>query len=105
MKKTEMIVIFDDPRVTTLSLHELCSTCSVSLDFVQALIEYDIIQPKGHAPSEWVFDMSELDRIKTAYRLRRDLEVNLAGIAILLDLLEELEALRARNAMLEKHLR
>jgi chaperone modulatory protein CbpM len=34
-------------------------------------------------------------RVRSALRLQRDLGVNLAGIALALDLMEELESLRA----------
>ena len=41
-----------------------------------------------------VFSAIELRRARTAMRLQRDLGVNLAGIALILDLLDEVDTLR-----------
>jgi chaperone modulatory protein CbpM len=41
-----------------------------------------------------------VQRVQTAIRLQQDLGVNLAGAALALDLLEELQELRCRQAWL-----
>jgi chaperone modulatory protein CbpM len=43
-----------------------------------------------------------LQRAKTAVHLQRDLDVNLAGVALVLDLLEEMEELRERVKLLDR---
>ncbi|RDI41812.1 chaperone modulator CbpM [Aquicella lusitana] len=102
MAKKEIMIIADYTSDTPVSLEEICEICNISADFIQDLIEYEIVHPEGELPEEWQFDLDELQRIKTALRLQRDLEVNLAGVAVVLDLLDEMERLRARMAMLEK---
>lgn len=103
MVKNELVIIADYSQETLLTLDELCEICGISYDFINELIEYEIVHPQGGAPDEWVFDLDHLQRIKTALRLQRDLEVNLAGVTVVLDLLDELEELRARMKLLEKH--
>jgi chaperone modulatory protein CbpM len=44
--------------------------------------------------SEWRFSGAALRRARIALRLERDLGVNLPGVALALDLLEELQRLR-----------
>jgi chaperone modulatory protein CbpM len=44
--------------------------------------------------SEWHFTGDALRRARLAVRLERDLELNLAGVALALDLIEELQRLR-----------
>jgi chaperone modulatory protein CbpM len=44
--------------------------------------------------SEWHFTGAALRRARLALRLERDLELNLAGVALALDLMEELQTLR-----------
>ena len=100
MKKKEIMIIVEDSGLT---LEELCDTCDISSDLIQDFIAYDIIQPAGAIPEEWIFDLMQLQRIKTAIRLQSDLEVNLAGVAVILDLMDEIEALRKRTELLEKH--
>ena len=102
MAKKELIIIADYSQQEPLTLEELCKACGISIGFINELIAYDIIHPADEL-EERVFDLEELKRIKTALRLQRDLEVNLAGAALVLDLLEELEELRAQMALMTKH--
>lgn len=46
--------------------------------------------------AQWRFSGSALRRLRRAMSLSRDLEVNPPGVALALDLLDEIEALRAR---------
>lgn len=96
MVKKEIIIIADYTQETSLSLEELCEICGISSDIIYTFIDYEIVKPKGDVPDEWEFDLSHLQRVKTALRLKRDLEVNLPGIAIVLDLLDEMEDMQAR---------
>ena len=50
----------------------------------------------GRDPEHWRFRGASVRRVRCALRLERDLGVNFAGAALALELLEELEALRAR---------
>lgn len=105
MSKKELFIIADYSAPSEpVSFDELCDICRASPEFVRELIEFEIVMPAGTNHHDWLFDAVQLYRIKTALRLHQDLEVNTAGIAVVLDLLEELEELRAHAAMLEKHL-
>ncbi len=44
--------------------------------------------------AEWHFTGAALRRARRALRLERDLEINLAGLALALELMEEVERLR-----------
>src|SRR5690348_7151825 len=96
MKKENLIIIADYSQETPVAFDELCEICGISADFVYDLMEYEIIDLAGNPPDEWMFNIEQLQRIKTALRLQRDLEVNLAGIAVILDLLDEMEELRSK---------
>ncbi len=84
--------ILDDSDEITLA--ELCQTCRLSAEQVLELVEYGIVEPRGQQPSRWRFHHISIRRIQCAQRLKRDLGVNTAGIALALDLLDELEQLR-----------
>ena len=88
------IIIADYSHQSPISLDELCEIFNISPDYIQHLIEYDIVSPEGNEPGEWEFTIVHLQRVKTTIRLQRDLDVNLAGVALVLDLLEELNQLR-----------
>jgi chaperone modulatory protein CbpM len=77
-----------------LTLGQLCRACGVHAEWVISLVEESIIEPQGDELRSWRFSGASLVRVRSALRLQRDLGVNLAGIALVLDLLEELERLR-----------
>ncbi len=79
-----------------LSLRDLCRVCSVRTEFVVELVEQGALEPAGEVLEQWMFSGASLRRARTALRLHRDLGVNAAGAALILDLLEEMEQLRAR---------
>ena len=78
----------------TLTLEQLCCLCGVQSEWVMELVAESIIEPDGKEVSAWRFSGASLRRVYSALSLERDLGVNLAGIALALDLLEELENLR-----------
>jgi chaperone modulatory protein CbpM len=59
------------------------------------------VEPIGRRPESWQFRGVSLRRIRCAQRLEDDLGVNTAGVALVLDLLEELEELRTRLGRFE----
>lgn len=84
-----------------LSLNDLCRACSSSTDWIIELVEEGALEPYGDEQSSWRFTGISLQKAQTATRLKRDLGINLAGIALALDLLDEIETMRARLRRLE----
>ncbi|HSH43583.1 MAG TPA: chaperone modulator CbpM [Arenicellales bacterium] len=82
-------------ETVVLTLEELSGACRVHEKWIVELVEEGVIEPQAGRQG-WVFRATELRRARRAVRLQRDLEVNAAGVALVLDLLEEVEALRAR---------
>jgi chaperone modulatory protein CbpM len=84
-----------------LSLGELCRASRLSAERVIELAEEGVVEPIGRRPESWQFRGVSLRRIRCAQRLEDDLGVNTAGVALVLDLLEELEELRTRLGRFE----
>ena len=84
-----------------LSLSDLCRVCSVTSERVLQLVDEGLVEPVGREPSEWRFRGANVRRIVVAERLSRDLRLNPAGAALVLDLLDEVEQLRQRLIRLE----
>jgi chaperone modulatory protein CbpM len=57
-------------------------------------VEEGVISVLEIDAAEWRFSGAQLRRARIALRLERDLGVNAAGVALALELLEELEQLR-----------
>ena len=81
---------------TELTLGDLCRACAVESSSIMELVEEGVLTPAGDAPGQWRFTGLHLHRARVAARLQHDLGVNLAGAALALELLEEMEVLRAR---------
>ena len=88
----KMTIIFNEEL--NCGLDELCSLCRVSSEEVIELVEEGVLTPQGSAMSDWYFDHLAVKRLQTAVRLQRELDVNLPGVALVLDLLDELQELR-----------
>ncbi len=78
------------------SLDELSTACGVETAWVVELVEHGIIEPHGRSVSEWRFSRLSVVRLAKAKRFDRDLGINPAGIALVLDLLNEIDRLKAR---------
>jgi chaperone modulatory protein CbpM len=81
---------------TLCTFHELCISCHVDPDWVAELVEQGAIEAVGRTRLEWQFTTFSLLRVAKAKRLERDLGLNLPGIALALDLLDQLDEMRAR---------
>jgi chaperone modulatory protein CbpM len=79
-----------------ISLAELCSACSVHAEYIIALVDEGILEPECGDTGAWRFAGTSLKRTRMVIHLERDLGVNIAGAALVLDLMEELEGLRAQ---------
>lgn len=84
----------DEP--TELTLVELSRASAVQTEFIVELVEEGVLTPVGQEPQGWRFTTTHLRQTRVAAHLHRDLGVNLAGAALALELLDEIEALRAR---------
>ena len=86
---------------TPLSLAQLCRACGLSEDEVVKLVDEGVIEAEGRQRASWRFRAVSLRRVRITCNLKRQLGVNTPGAALALDLLEELEELRARLRQLE----
>ncbi|NUZ04144.1 chaperone modulator CbpM [Piscinibacter koreensis] len=77
-----------------LTLAELCRACRVTEIEIREWVVEGVLEPTGGS-GDWRFGGTALRRSRLAARLSRDLAVNPAGVALALDLLDEIAALRA----------
>ena len=75
----------------TFSFIQFCELCDMSPAIVIEMVQEGVMEPLGAGPDDWAFQGLELARARRAVRLMQDLELNWAGTALVLDLLEELE--------------
>lgn len=95
MQEKPMSGILIDEHIE-LTLNDLCRACSTSAEWVIELVEHGALEPINYQQTQWRFSGNSLQRAYTARRLQRDLGINLAGIALVMDLLDEVKTLRAQ---------
>lgn len=81
---------------TELTLIEVSRACAVEVEWVVELVHEGVIEPGGGKQPDWIFPGRQLRRALTARRLQQDLGLNLAGVALALQLLDEIAELRQR---------
>ncbi len=81
---------------TELTLAEVSRACAVNVDCIVELVQEGVLAPLGREPHRWRFSGIHMGRARVALRLQRDLGVNFAGAALVLQLLEEMDTLRSR---------
>lgn len=84
-------ILFDES--TTLSIQDLSRMCAVDERHIVEYVEEGVLHVVN-VRSEWQFTGDALRRARLAVRLERDLELNLPGVALAVELIEELAQLR-----------
>ena len=79
-----------------LDLHHFAQACGQSPEWVLQLLEYEILPARSEQRIHQFFG-DELTRARRAYRLQRDFEASLPAVALMLDLIDEVQQLR-RNS-------
>jgi chaperone modulatory protein CbpM len=76
-----------------LTLDEFCRLCAVERTSIVAFVDEGVLTVSG-GERDWRFTRAAVRRARMALRLQRDLELNLAGVALALQLLDEIQRLR-----------
>ncbi len=85
--------ILDDEN--NISLFQLCNICNLSAEVIIAMVNEGILDPDGESKLAWRFPFHTVDRVRRVQRLRNDLNINVAGAALALDLLDKIEQLES----------
>ena len=79
-----------------LSLEEVVEACGAETAWVVELVEVGVLSPEGRDEAAWRFGAPDLLRARRLARLARDFQASAEAAALILDLLDEIERLRAR---------
>ena len=85
-----------------MSIVEISQATRAPEDLIMAWVSEGVLSPAGSSPEDWRFSGESLKRAKTAAHLSHDLELNTPGVALALDLLDEIN--RLRNQLLRQNL-
>jgi chaperone modulatory protein CbpM len=102
MKKDELIIGVVVEKSQALTLEEFCSATKADKDLVMEMIEYQLVHPEGEQPTQWRFDSISLRRGRIASSFYHELEVNMPGVALALELLDKIEEIQREIDILQK---
>lgn len=80
----------------SFTLSALCQASDANLEQVHALVGEGLLHPTGPGPTDWQFDGDALSQTRKALRLAHDFELDMAAVALVMDLLGEIDRLRSR---------
>lgn len=81
---------------THLTLDDLCHACGIDVQRIIELVDIGVLEPEGPEPAHWQFGGASLHRARMVFRLQHDFDIDLAGAALALELLDQIDTLRAR---------
>ena len=79
-----------------MTIVELSHASRTPQELIMSWVSEGVLSPAGSSPEDWRFSGDSLKRAKTAAHLTHDLELNVSGVALALQLLDEIAQLRAR---------
>jgi chaperone modulatory protein CbpM len=88
----------------TATLAELARACGLTGDELRELVDYGALRPLPSAGTEPVFSADALAPLREAARLRRDFDLDLFAVAILMGYLQRIESLERQVRSLQAHM-
>jgi chaperone modulatory protein CbpM len=79
-----------------LTLEELCSACALERDWLVVRVREGLIVAEGSSDSEWRFTTTTVSRVRRMRDIERTYDAAPELAALVADMLEELDTLRAR---------
>jgi chaperone modulatory protein CbpM len=84
--------IFEESAILTLA--DLSRMCAVDERHIREFVEEGVLEAVTADAGEWHFRGAGMWGMRLALRLERDFEINLAGVALALELMDQLAQLR-----------
>jgi chaperone modulatory protein CbpM len=85
----------------TVGITDLALACAMSRDDLQELMEFGALLPLASSTAEPVFPIGCMASLRTAEKLRRDYDLDLFVVVIVMDYLQRIEQLESQVRSLE----
>lgn len=95
----ESAIVEDEVHMTIV---EISQATRAPEELIMSWVSEGVLSPAGSSPEDWRFSGDSLKRARTAAHLAHDLELNTPGVALALDLLDEIT--RLRNQLLRDNI-
>lgn len=94
MRKPRAPITLRRTEPEQLTLNGLAACTGMHPALIEYFVDYGLLEPSARTGTQLFFDAACIARLRMIERLRRDLGANLAGIAVILDLLDRLTTLQ-----------
>ncbi|WP_317932162.1 chaperone modulator CbpM [Halioxenophilus sp. WMMB6] len=94
---TEQIIYF--------SLEQFSQQVPLAPEHIVEIVHLGIVEPAGREQRNWQFDIDMLATARQAWRLHRQLEIDWPGVALAMQLLQQIDDLKRENERLRAQLR
>ena len=95
--KYDIITVYEGSDAEEESQHltiiQLCNRCRISASELFELMQEGIIERQPQRKKSPRFSLDMVERVQRAKRLKRDLELNMAGVALAMQLLDRIDFL------------
>jgi len=98
MREPRFPIILGRLEPEQFTLEGLAARVGVYPALLESFMAYGLIEPIERVGTQVLLGVDSMERLRVIERLRCDLGVNLAGIAVILDLLDRLTALQREVA-------
>lgn len=92
-------------ETTTFTFEEVCCQYHIPQALLVELIEYGLFNNQTTQIDEISFDQKALQTMETAFRLHKDLDINLPGVVLALELLEKIDNMHNELHMLRRQMK
>ncbi len=96
IERRYQIVLYRNER-ERLTLDALATSAGLHPALVERFVEFGLLDPVERVGTQLFFDVTAVPRLRMIQRLRCDIGINLAGVAVILDLIDRLRALKLGN--------
>jgi chaperone modulatory protein CbpM len=79
-----------------LSLEDFGRACPAEVSWIAELVAMEVLSPEGVERVNWRFRATDVTCARRVARLQRDFDASLDAGAVILDLFDQIEQLRAR---------
>lgn len=87
----------------TISYTEVCHKYHIPKELLIEMMEHGLFSNQSTQLEQLKLNQNELHRLESAFRLHHDLDINLPGVVLALDLLEKIDKLSNELDILRKH--
>lgn len=101
--KTETLMLWRNAN-SLLTLEDLANAAAVPQKKVEKLVVIGLLEASTLTRSGPLFSAACVERVRCIQRLRRDLGINLQGIAVVLDMRERIQSLQRETRWLRGRL-